>query len=163
MAHFEKIVHSISKVFDFVARWALMGMMVYMVISIFFRMIRMPLLGSYDFVGYLTLIVGGFSLAYCAVEKGHVFIGVFLDRCSKRTQILVDTMTGVLSASFIALTTWQLYSYSGAIRKSGELSPTTHIPFYPILYALTVCFLLLCLVLIIDLIHSIRGIKEVEK
>jgi len=156
--YFEKVVHAVSRILDVIARYALLMMMALVVVNIILRRTWIPILGTYEFVGFLMVIVIGFALAYCAVHKGHISIGFILERFSPRVQLITDIITGILAIALFAITTRQCCIYAGVLRDTGELSPTLHLVFYPILYALAACFLMLCLVLIVDLINTINKV-----
>jgi len=155
MAYFEKIVHGLSRWLDIIARYALLAMVAIAVANMILRRIWLPILGTYEFIGFLMVIVTGFALANCAAEKGHIFVGFILDRFEPRVQAIVDVITGFIAAALFGIVTWQCIVYANMIWQTGQLSPTLHLAYHPLIYALAACFLLLALVLVIDLINSI--------
>jgi hypothetical protein len=52
-----------------------------------------------------------------------------------------------------ALLAWNLFLKANHLYKSGEVSMTLHMPYYPAAYALAFCFLIECLVLVSDVIR----------
>ena len=151
----EKVVHQLARELDRVARWATVLLMALIVTNIILRFTWRPLLGTYEFVSFLSAAVISFALAYCAIQGGHIAVTLFVDRLPRRAQAIIDIIVGVISITFFGLTVWQITLYATDMVISGEVSPTTMTPFYPFVYGVAFGFLVLCLVLLVDLIKSI--------
>src|SRR5660398_220370 len=54
------------------------------------------------------------------------------ERFPSRARKAAMTVVRLLVAGFLFLSAWRLYLYALAIRASGEVAPTTEIPFWPI-------------------------------
>jgi TRAP-type C4-dicarboxylate transport system permease small subunit len=160
MAYFEAFVRWLSKGCDMIARACLFAMMVLIAGNIVLRRVGMPIYGSYDYATYLTTIMVSFSLAYCAVQKGHTQVELLMAFLSVRVRGVVDTVTGVLSLAMFSLITWQLVLYADDMRRAGELSMTSLTPFYPYIYAIAFGCGLLCLVILVELIKSIAEVAK---
>ena len=158
MSYFEKVIHSVSRVLDIIARYFLLGMMSLVVINVISRRLDFPILGTYDLVGLMLIVTAAFALAYCAVGKGHIFVGFILDRFSPRVQSIFDVVTGILAVAFFGIVTWQSAIYARMIWQTGQVTPTIHMTFYPVLYMMAAGFLLLFFVLVIDLINSLMKV-----
>jgi TRAP-type C4-dicarboxylate transport system permease small subunit len=160
MIYVEKVIHLVSRVFDIIARYALLVMVAIVVTNVILRRTWMPIAATYEVVGLMMVIVTGFSLAYCAVAKGHIFIGFILDRFSPRVQAIVDSITGILAVALFGIITWQSCVYARIIWQTNQVIPILRLGYYPVIYALAAAFLLLDLELIVDLIKSlIRVVK----
>ena len=68
----EKAVQRLARELDRVARWALVLLMALVVTNIILRFTWRPLLGTYEFVSFLSAVVISFALAYCAVQGGQL-------------------------------------------------------------------------------------------
>ena len=64
-------------------------------------------------------------------------------------------MTLLFSACLFALLAYFSFKYANSLRRSGEVSMTQKIPFYPFVYAMAVCFVVTLLVLILDLTKAV--------
>ena len=151
----EKAVQQLAQGLDRVARFATVLLMALVVTNIILRFTWRPLLGTYEFVSFLSAVVISFALAYCAIQGGHIAVTLFVDHLPRRVQAIIDIIVGVISITFFGLTVWQITLYATDMVISGEVSPTTRTPFYPFVYGVAFGFLVLCLVLLVDLIKAI--------
>jgi len=156
VTYLEKIVNLFARELDRVAQWAIVVLMALVVTNIVLRFAWRPLLGTYEFVSFLSAVVISFALAYCVVQRGHIAVTLVVDRLPPRGQAIVDVIVNIISIIFFGLTVWQISLYATDMVVSGEVSPTTKTPFYPFVYGVALGFLFLCLVLLVDLIKSIN-------
>lgn len=129
--------------------------MALVITNIVLRFAWRPLLGTYEFVSFLSAVMISFALAHCAVQGGHIAVTLVVDRLPPRAQAIVDIVVNTVSIIFFGLTVWQITLYATDMVVSGEVSPTTKTPFYPFVYGVALGFLALCLVLLVDLSKSI--------
>lgn len=155
MSGFERGISWVSEWFDRVARAALALMMGLVVGNILLRAVWNPIPGTYEFVGYLGAVVIPFALAYCAVRGGHVAVTILMDRLPRRTQAIIDSITGIIIVGFFAAAAWRLGAYATDMSQSGEVSPTMELPYYPLVYVTGLCILLLGLVQLVKLLKSL--------
>lgn len=151
------MVAGFSKLLDTIAALCTVSVMVLAVVNIILRVaVNRPILGTYEFVGYLTAGLIGLSLASCALQNGHIAVSFVVDKFSRRIQACVDVFTNVLAVSFWGVAAWYIAEYAGSMNANGVVSPTSQIPFYPFIYLVSFGLLALCLVLVIRLLESIR-------
>jgi hypothetical protein len=55
---------------------------------------------------------------------------------------------------------WNLFKYAGSLRRAGEVTPTLHVPFYPVVIGVGVSCLVECAVMIADIVKVLRGRDE---
>ena len=157
----ERIVHRLARGLDAVAQWATVLLMAVVVANIVLRFTWRPLLGTYEYVSFLSAVLISFALAYCAVRGGHIAVTLMVDQLPPRAQAIIDIIVGVISITFFGLAVWQITLYATDMVISGEVSLTTKTPFYPFVYGVAFAFLVLCLVLLVDLVKSIaRAVSQ---
>ncbi|HOC45862.1 MAG TPA: hypothetical protein PKM26_04580, partial [Syntrophorhabdaceae bacterium] len=78
----------------------------------------------------------------------------------KAGQGIVNVITRLVSIGIFYLIGHNLIKYGYDLYKSGEVSLTRQIPFYPVAYGMAVCCFILCLVLICDIIKIFGGQYE---
>lgn len=154
----EKIVHQLVRGLDTVAQVATVLLMALVVTNIILRFTWRPILGTYEFVSFLAAVVISFALAYCAVQGGHIAVTLMVDQLPPRVQAAIDIIVGIISITFFGLTVWQITLYGTDMIASGEVSPTTKTPFYPVVYGVALGLLGLCLVLLVNLVKSIARV-----
>jgi TRAP-type C4-dicarboxylate transport system permease small subunit len=53
-----------------------------------------------------------------------------------------------------------MWKYATDLHNTGEVSPTLQMPFYPVAYGVAICFFVLCLVFVGDIIKIAKGEYE---
>jgi TRAP-type C4-dicarboxylate transport system permease small subunit len=159
--HFNRIVGFIAKLFDRIAQAGVFVMLLILVANILGRKFWKPIYGTFDYVSFICAIVVAFSIPYCALKKGHTQVELVLERFPQRTQGIIDSIIGILSLATFILVTWQCVVYAIDMKRTGELSMTTLLPFYPYIYGIAFGCALLCLVILAQLIKS--AVKAVKR
>ena len=158
MASFEKTVYGFSRRLNIVSSIVLVLMMGLVFVNVVLRAVWTPILGTYEFTGFLASIMITFALAHCASIKGHIAITIFADRLPPRVQAILDSFVAILGTALYGVISWQSVRYAIHMIKIGEVSPATATPFYPFIFAVAFGLLILALVLLNDLFKSIQRI-----
>lgn len=154
-------IGKLSKLLDTIAGGVMVGAMTLVVLNIILRnFFKSPILGTYEYVGFLTALMIGLSLAYCAYQNFHIAVGFVVEKFSPRVQALIDAVMGLAAFVFLIFSTWHLGKYAHSMALTGEVSPTTRTPFYPFIYAVAFGLFVLCLVLLVQVIESIRKVTK---
>lgn len=155
---FETIVIKSSRALDLLAGIILAGTALLVVANIIGRsLLNLSILGTYEMVGFLTAAVVGLSLARCAVENSHIAIEFILERFELRAQRLIEIIFSVPSFLFLGFATYNLFLYGLRIARTGEVSPTTQMIFYPFIYLVAVGFAMLTLVVFLRFLKTVLG------
>ena len=158
MASFERIVYRFSRMLDVLSGIALVLMMVLVFVNVALRAVWIPILGTYEYTGFLAALTIALALAHCAAKKGHVAITLFADMMPKRIQAILDTIVAIFGIVLYSILAWQCVKYAMVLYQSGELSITTLTPFYPLVLVVAFGFAMLALVLLNDLFKSLQRI-----
>jgi TRAP-type C4-dicarboxylate transport system permease small subunit len=141
---------------DVLSGIALVLMMVLVFVNVALRAVWIPILGTYEYTGFLAALTIALALAHCAAKKGHVAITLFADMMPKRIQAILDTIVAIFGIVLYSILAWQCVKYAMVLYQSGELSITTLTPFYPLVLVVAFGFAMLALVLLNDLFKSLR-------
>lgn len=161
MERFTKVVAGISRVMDRIAGFCLAGVVVMVVANIIARRIfNSPFLGVYEYVGFLTAVAIGFSLAYCAVREGHITVDLFFARLPRKARVVLEIVTGFLLFLFLSLVAWYLIKYARGIRINGQVSQTCEVPFHFFIYLVAGGFFMLSLTALGRGFQSIQDVKK---
>jgi len=153
-AFLEKAVTRLSSWFNMIASAALMVMMALTCADVFMRyLFSSPIIGAYDLVSLLGAILVSFAMPYTMLQKGHVAVEILVQSLSRGMQLVIETFTHLLGISLFLVLFWQAILLSRDMKAAGEVTPTLLLPFYPILYCMAVCFVGLCLAILINLLH----------
>ena len=158
MSFFERIVYWFSRMLNVLSGIALVLMMALVFVNVALRAVWNPILGTYEFTGFLAALTIALALAHCAAKKGHVAITLFADMMPERVQAILDTVVAIFGIVLYSILAWQCSKYAMVMYHSGEVSLTTLTPFYPFLFVVSFGFAMLALVLLNDLFKSLRRI-----
>ena len=158
MISFEKIIYGFSRKLNILSGVALVIMMGLVFVNVVLRAVWKPILGTYEFTGFLASITITFALAHCASKKGHIAITIFADQLPPRLQAILNSFVAILGTALYAVISWQCVKYAINLYKIGEVSPATATPFYPFVFAVAFGLLMLALALLNDVLKSIGKI-----
>ena len=154
VSFFEKAVTGLSDFFNMIASAALVLMMVLSCADIFMRyLFSRPITGTYDVVGLSGAVLVSFALPYTMLKKGHVAVELLVQSLSKGKRLVIETFSHLLGISLFLVLVWQAILLSRDMKAAGEVTPTVHLPFYPIVYCMALCFFILSLAIVVNLLH----------
>ncbi len=154
-------IGNISKAFNIFAGWVIVAAMALMIVNIIARIFGHPIEGVYEWVGFMIALASSFSLAYCGFQNGHVSIDLLENKFSRKTLAVIETISNLLVLLFLLLILYQFLPYAYSYWESGQVSPTTLTPIYPIISGVALGILVFTLVIIVKLLQPSR--KEAGK
>jgi TRAP-type C4-dicarboxylate transport system permease small subunit len=160
MKRFLVAVRDLSRTLNLLAGTALLFMMALTVGDVVLRYFRHPIPGTYELVALCGAVVIGFSLPFTSWERGHIYVDFFLEKLPPLARRAVQTITRLMGMALFLLIGWNLILMGSDLRRSGEVSLTLQLPFYPVAYGIGVCCLVQCLVLLGDIIKVWSGHHE---
>ena len=149
-------VRRLADFLNYIAGWCLVAMTFLTCADVILRIFRYPILGTYEMVGFLGAATASFAMAHTTIKRGHVAVEVVTTQLSPKAQAVIYLITDVLSILVFALLAYECMRFGNDLRISNEVSLTLQIPFFPVLYGVSVSAMTVCLVLIVDF-FSVRG------
>jgi TRAP-type C4-dicarboxylate transport system permease small subunit len=153
-------VRALSRFLNVIAGISLTFLMLLTVLDVILRSFRTPVVGTYELVAFSGAVVIGFAIPYTSWLRGHIFVDFFILRFSKKVRNVFNAATRCVSGVLFFLIGWNLIKYGADLQKSGEVSLTLQLPFYPVAYGLGLCCLIQCLVLSCDVLKIFGGKYE---
>jgi TRAP-type C4-dicarboxylate transport system permease small subunit len=135
-------------------------MMLLTVMDVILRFFKTPITGTYELVAMAGAVVIAFAIPQTSREKGHIAVDIFPEG---RYVILRNVFFGFTRAMGIvlfALLSWYLFQKGNDLRSGGDVSSTLRVPYYPVAYGLSFCFLLESFELLTEILRNIR--REVD-
>lgn len=160
LSKLSNIVSDACRVFDRIGQGFLIAMFLLVCANILLRIIWQPIRGTFEIVELLGSVVVSCSIAYCALQKGHVAIGFIVERFSPRTQAIIDIVAGIISFGLFIIIVWQLGEYGTRMWRAGETSLLLGIPLYPFAYCAGFGCLLITIVILIDLSNALSKARR---
>jgi TRAP-type C4-dicarboxylate transport system permease small subunit len=153
-------VKGISRFLNVIAGISLTFLMLLTVSDVILRFFKRPIVGTYELVAFSGAIVIGFSLPLTSLMRGNIFVDFFILKFSKKGQDIFNIVTRCLVITLFFLIGWNLLRYGLDLQKSGEVSATLRLPFYPVAYGVGISCFVQCLVLCCDIVKIFGGKYE---
>jgi TRAP-type C4-dicarboxylate transport system permease small subunit len=160
MKGFLKTVYSISRFLNIVAGASLTFLMLLTIVDIVLRGIKRPVVGTYELVAFAGAVVIGFSMPMTSWFRSHVYVDFLILKFSRKARNAFNVATRVIVIGLFVVIGWNLIKYGIDLRKSGEVSLTLQVPFYPIAYGLGICCFVQCLVMVCAIMKIFGGEYE---
>jgi TRAP-type C4-dicarboxylate transport system permease small subunit len=145
-----RFVGRLSWIFDWIAGWAMVGMMLLTCSDVVLRLFRKPILGTYEVVGFLGAVVISFAMAQTTIDRAHVAVQVFVIKLSPAGRKAIFLITSLLSLGLFATIAFESFRFGNDLRRAGEVSLTLQLPFFPILYGIGFSAAIVCIICLID-------------
>jgi len=130
--------------------------------NIFTRNVWVPIKGTFELMGYFGAVVTAFALGYTQSHKGHIAVDVLINTFSTRTRQLLQIINNGVCTIFFGIAAWQIAVKATTLMKTGEVTETLRIIYYPFTYAVAFGCLVLALVMLTELLRSLLPPKERE-
>jgi TRAP-type C4-dicarboxylate transport system permease small subunit len=92
--------------------------------------------------------------------KGHVAVGILVDRFRPRNQAVFVLVTSVIALAFTIFLTWGLFDHAMYNQRIGWTTGYLKIPRHPFIYLAAVSMALTCVVLIRDLLKAVITLRK---
>lgn len=160
MEGFLNKIRGLSRFLNIIAGITLTFMMSLTVADVILRSLRRPIVGAYELVVFSGAVVIGFAVPFTSWVRGHIYVDFFVSRFSQRIKNIFNIATRCLVIWLFLMIGWNLIEYGKDLYKSGEVSLTLQMPFYPVAYGIGICCFIQCLVLFCDILKILGGKYE---
>jgi TRAP-type C4-dicarboxylate transport system permease small subunit len=126
------------------------------IIDVLLRGFNKPLVGTYELVAFSGAVAIGFSMPQTALSRGHIYVDFLIAKFSQRVRNAYNLTTRCVVLILFFLIGWNLFKFGWDLQRSGEVSLTLQMPFYPVAYGVGICCFVQCLVTVCD-IMKIHG------
>ena len=157
-------MQTLNRINDFLNRlllWIggvfLVGMILITCANIFFRIVWVPVRGTFELMGFFGAVVAAFSLGYTQQKKGHIAVDVLINTFSPGTRRILSAVNSFICLVFFGAAAWQLILKAHTLMATGEVTETLRIIYYPFTYAVALGCAVLSLSLLTDLIQALWG------
>jgi TRAP-type C4-dicarboxylate transport system permease small subunit len=160
MQVFHSMVLRVGKTMDGIGGAVLTLMMLVTVLDVVLRFFKIPITGTYELVFLSGAVVIGCAIPVTSWEGGHVNVDVLVEHFPAAVRKGLAVFNRTLGVIFFVLLGINLFLLGMDLYKSGEVSLTLHVPYYPVAYILALCSFVEALVLVSSLIRTVSGGKH---
>jgi TRAP-type C4-dicarboxylate transport system permease small subunit len=156
MDGFLRIIFRLSKGANVLAGITLTVIMLITVSDVLLRSFGKPIVGIFELVALFGAVVIGFSIPFTSWVRGHIYVDFFILKFPLKIRKSVHIATRSLGVGLFLLIGWNLAQMGFDLSRSGEVSPTLQMPFYPIVYGIGMVCGIQALVLFGDIVKVFR-------
>jgi TRAP-type C4-dicarboxylate transport system permease small subunit len=160
MVVLDKVTQALTQALIWFAGGVLVAMILLTCTNIVLRLVWIPIRGTYELMGYGGGIVTAFALGYTQLKRAHVAVDILVLRFSKRAQNILQGMNDLVFMVFFAVVSWQIAKYASTLRKTGEVTETLQIIYYPFTYGVALGCAVLSLVFLADFLKRALPRRE---
>ncbi len=160
MSGFLRIVFQLSKSANVLGGVLLTLLMLITVADVFLRSLGKPIVGTFELVAFLGALVLGFSMPLTSWVRGHIYVDFLVLKLPPPARKVFQLFTRCLGMGLFSMIGWNLVKMGTDLHRSGEVSLTLQMPFYPIVYGVGICCFIQCLVLSGDVVKIFEGKYE---
>ena len=153
-------VRQVSRLLNIIAGASITFIMLLTVSDVILRLFRRPIVGTYELVAFTGALVIGFALPLTSWMRGHIFVDFFILKLPGKLQAAFHIATRCAGILLFYLVAKNLINVGMDLQKSGEVSPTLHLPFYYVAFAVAISCFVQCLVLLCDIVKIFGGRYE---
>ena len=135
---------------------ALLALVLLATANVGLRILRVPASGTYELVSFLGAIVTAGALGYTQKRKDHIVVDILSEKFPGPVKRALDGVNYALTMVLFSLISWQTFLWGSKLWRSGELSETLKIVYYPFVYCVALGFAVLAVTLFLDLLEIFR-------
>ena len=161
MNAFEKVVGFVAEKMAWIAMFAIVACMALVVTDVIrYQAVHEPLPGTHEVVELIAAVILSMGIGYLTFVRGHVAVGILVDRFRPRVQAVFDLVTGVIVLGFTIWLTIGMLEMAARNLRYGWVTGVLAIPRAPFMLLIAVSLALACVVLLRDVIKAVMVIRK---
>lgn len=125
--------------------------------NIVLRLTWVPVRGAYELMGLLGAVVAAFALGHTQMRRGHVAVDILVTGFPPGVRRWLQAFNGLVCMGFFLLAAWQLVDKALVLIRTGEVTETLRVVYYPFTLAAALGCAALALVLLADFFAAVGG------
>lgn len=162
MEGLEKFIQGLTWRTAQIGQIALAGVVFIIVGNIIMRQFWRPIAGTVEIVEILGAVLLAMGIAHCAVKKGHIAVGILVEKLSELKEALVESVTNFIAFIFISLLAWETLVYGAKMMERGYTTGHLLIPLYPFIFLVGIGFVMLAIVLLLEVIKCLIAVAVLK-
>ena len=158
----EKISRILNRTVVLIAGAFMVAMILITCANIFLRIVWMPIKGTFELMGFFGAVATALVLGHTQMKKAHISVDILVNGISPRIRTVFNGVNYLICMIFFAVLGWQISRLATTLWKTGEVTETLRIVYYPFTYGMAFGCFLLALVLLVDLLKLFFTKNEVS-
>lgn len=155
MKFLERSIGILNMVLIVLAGVCLLAVMGLSVANVVLRLMGVQFGGAYELVGFAGAVVIAAALGQTQEKKDHVPVDIITRRFPPRVNQAIDVFKYLLKLAFAIVVTWKMAAYGVDIARSGEVSETLKLSYYPFIFVVAAGFAVLACTVMLDIVRSL--------
>jgi len=151
----ERITKFLNRVLVWIAGVFLVAMVILTCADVLLRLFWKPITGSVELVAFFSAIVTAFALGYTQSRRGHISVDVLINLFPGSVRRGLNILSSAICSAFFLVVAWRIAKWSTIVWKTGEITETLRIAYYPFSYGVAFGCIILALVFLTELIKSL--------
>jgi TRAP-type C4-dicarboxylate transport system permease small subunit len=161
MNAFEKVLGVVAEKMAWIAMIAILACMALVVTDVIrYQIVHKPLPGTHEVVELIASVILSMGIGYLTFVRGHVAVGILVDRYRPRVQAVFDLVTGVIALGFTIWLTVGVVEMAIRNLRYGWVTGVLEIPRAPFMYLIALSLALTSVVLLRDVIKAVMMIRQ---
>lgn len=160
MKSFFAFIYKADLVFHIIAGSALAFMMMVTLIDVIMRNLGHPIVGSVEIISFCGAVIIGFAIPYTSWKKAHVYVDILIDKLNPKKRKVLNSVTRLLGIALFAFIGYNFILFGIDLVRTGEVSSSFKLPYYPIAWGLSLSCFLQSLTLVVDFVKTVGGENE---
>lgn len=158
----EKVANPLSYTIVCFGAVILAALMLFVAAAVIMRYVFInPILGDLEVVEFMMVGLISFSLAYCAVMKGHVSVTFVVERLPYWAQAIVSVLMNLVTLSFVLMIAGYSVEQALVLWTRREATIIFKVPLFPFALVLAFGSAVFTLVMVVEFLDSLS--KGVDK
>ena len=161
MTAFEKVLRFITEKMAWVSMFAIVACVALVVTDVIrYQAVGEPVPGTHEVVELVAAVILSMGIGYLTFARGHVSVGILVDRFRPRVQAVFDLVNGVIALGFTIWLTEGMVEMAIRNFRYGWVTGVLEIPRHPFMYLIALSLALTCVVLVRDVIRAVIVIRK---
>jgi TRAP-type C4-dicarboxylate transport system permease small subunit len=153
----EKISRFLNQAAFLIAGVFLIALIALICSNIFLRSVWAPIKGTFELMGFFGAILTAFALGFSHMQRAHISVDILVNRFPKAVQRVLNAVNHFICMIFFSIAGWQIAAWGRTIWKTGEVTETLRIIYYPFVFAVALGCFLLALTMLVDFLNMFIG------
>jgi TRAP-type transport system small permease protein len=160
-ARFEAVVTKVCSWFEWIGLAGMAIMALTALVDVLgTKLFGLPLPGSTEITAVVQIMAIAAGLAYSQIDGKQIRVDIILGFLPKWGKAVLDLFASLLGVVFFAIASWTSYVLGANLASSGTSTLLLGIPLAPFAFWLSLCCILMCVTILVELVNAIRGLAE---
>jgi TRAP-type C4-dicarboxylate transport system permease small subunit len=154
MEKLRSVAMGLGKFMDILGGMLITFIMLLTACDVILRYLGKPILGTYEIVSMGGALAMGLSAFFTYWKKSHIKVDTFVDKYPKNIRHILYIITRLAILLIVGLIGLSLIIMGFDLLETHEVTATLKVLYYPVVWALGVSFVAICLAVVYDMVSK---------